>query len=186
MVCPPGRVDGRGRRFAARDLHGPGALPEPDRTALRRAARHRTRFHGHGRRPPQHPQSDRRSLAASGLDGRAIRCHGRPADRADASGTRRQGRGGLPLAAPRGTRPRPRTGRARPRRQGQRNLQQPRYRSGRPQDVRRRNARSEGDTCWPPRRRISSGPATNTPPPARDSSSTPIPTKIRSRSRPRP
>lgn len=180
----PGGVDGRGRRFAARDFHRPGALSEPDRADLRRVARHRTRLHGHGRRSSQHPQDSGRSGAEGDHDRRAVRRDVRSADRDDAARPQRRSAGEIPLGKPGEPRLCARKGRTRPRREGQRDLWQPRHRVGHSQNVRRGDEGSEGLHAGH-RNPTSSGRATNTRPPVRDSSSTPTPTKASSRSRKR-
>ena len=177
----PGGVDGRGRRFAARDLHRPGALSEPDRADLRRVARHRTRLHGHGRRSSQHPQDSGRSGAEGDHDRRAVRRDVRSADRDDAARPQRRSAGEIPLGKPGEPRLCARKGRTRPRREGQRDLWQPRHRVGHSQNVRRGDEGSEGLHAGRTETRL----PTNFRRPARDFSSTPTPTKASSRSRKR-
>lgn len=100
-------------------------------------------------------------------------------------GPQRRSAGEIPLGKPGEPRLCARKGRTRPRREGQRDLWQPRHRVGHSQNVRRGDEGSEGLHAGLHRNPTSSGRATNTRPPVRDSSSTPTPTKASSRSRKR-
>ena len=137
-------MDGRTGRHAAQRADGPRPLPQPDRTALRRAARHRAGLLGNGGRPPQHPQGGDRPETRLDHGGRPVRRDVTATDCPHTPGPRQPPPDRLRLGPPRAAARSAREGRARPRHRERPALQRDGHPEGHPQELRRRDDRAEG------------------------------------------